>query len=357
MAGGFGTRLRPLSCTRPKILFPILNKPLLQWLFEKIAEGGVGEVILAVNRQTEFQIKQHKLPKNSLKLIFSRDPPGKPLGTGGPIKRAERHLHEDDFLTLNGDIFADIDYTKLLNFHRETGAIATIALYRAEDPSRYGVVELNGDYRIRSFIEKPRVDVASSNLINAGVYAMNRKILEYIPRGRKVSLEKEVFPKLAMQGKLYGYIHNGLWSDIGKIEDYLNINMSLLDVQGCGQKNVECLESVEIKNPVLLGEKSSISLNSVIGPYVILGSNVKIGKNVKIRNSIILSGAAIQENTVIDGAVIGENVRIGRNVEIGRKCVIGDYVVISDGVSLGEGVTVCPGKEVSGDVSPSGCII
>lgn len=156
LAGGFGTRLRPLSCTRPKSLFPILNKPLLEWTFERLAKNNITEAILAVNYQTEAAIKQHRIPRHGIHITYSRDPLGKPLGTGGPLKKAEKHIgHDAPFLILNGDIFADVDYTQLLKMHQEKNATATIALHQVEDPSRYGVAELAKDNRIKRFIEKP----------------------------------------------------------------------------------------------------------------------------------------------------------------------------------------------------------
>ncbi|MEM3536787.1 MAG: nucleotidyltransferase family protein, partial [Candidatus Bathyarchaeia archaeon] len=154
LAGGFGTRLRPLSCTRPKILFPIINKPMLQWTFEKLSKSNIKEVILAVNHQTEAYIKMHKIPKNGLSIRYSRDPFKKPLGTGGPIKKAEKLIgYEESFLVLNGDIFADVNYAEIVKMHRENSAVATIALHTVEDPSRYGVAELTKENRIIRFIE------------------------------------------------------------------------------------------------------------------------------------------------------------------------------------------------------------
>lgn len=308
--------------------------------------SGVDEVIMAVNRQTAFQIKQSKLKKNDIKISYSLDPPGKPLGTGGPIKRAEKILRNDDFLTMNGDIFTDINYAELMKFHKKVGAIATIVLHKVDDPSRYGVAELTDDGRILRFIEKPPAEMAPSNLINAGVYAFNPKIFKYIPKGRKVSMEREVFPKLAEQGALYGYVHDGLWSDIGEVGEYLRINLSILSLYTCDTYTFKHFDNVEVKKPVLIDEKSSIGSSSIVGPKVILGSRVCIGRKVKIRNSVVMPGVEILDNAVIDGSVIGENVKIGRNVKISEKCIIGDYAVIGDNVFLGEGVSICPAKEV-----------
>jgi mannose-1-phosphate guanylyltransferase len=156
LIGGFGTRLRPLTYTRPKALFPIVNKPLLQWTFEKLAKDGVDEVILAVSKLTEFYIKQQHLAKCGLTVKYSNDPPKMPLGTAGPIKKAEKLVgHEEPFLVLNGDLITEISYKEMLQSHMEGKAVATIALHEAEDPSRYGVAELAEDNRIKRFIEKP----------------------------------------------------------------------------------------------------------------------------------------------------------------------------------------------------------
>ena len=134
LAGGFATRLRPLSCARPKTLFPIVNKPLLQWIFERLAQGEVDEAILAVNALTQFYIRQHKPPTHGLKVRFSIDPPKMPLGTAGPIKKAEKLIgHVEPFIVLNGDIFANINYKKLLETHRNSDALATITLCTVED--------------------------------------------------------------------------------------------------------------------------------------------------------------------------------------------------------------------------------
>ena len=230
LAGGLGTRLRPLSCTRPKTLFPIVNKPLLQWIFERLAKNNVEEAILAVNRQTEFYIKQQRIPKCGLSVKYSIDPPKMPLGTAGPIKKAERLIGQSEpFLVLNGDIFADLNYKEILANHRERKALATIALYEVKDPSRYGVAEIAENCRITRFIEKPQKGTAPTNLINAGIYVLSPKVFQYIPQGKAVSMEREVFPKLAEKGELYGHVFKGLWIDIGKPEEYLQTNKILLD--------------------------------------------------------------------------------------------------------------------------------
>lgn len=357
LAGGFGTRLRPLSCVRPKILFPILNKPLLQWTFERLAKNGIDEVILAVNPQTEFFIRKSKIPKYGMKISYSLDPPTKPLGTGGPIKNAYKLIGSEPFLVINGDIFAEINYTEILKIHEEKKAMATLALHKVEEPSRYGVAELAADSRIKGFIEKPPKGTAPTNLINAGVYVLGPEILSLIPEGRKVSLEREVFTKLADEGKLYGYVFDGFWADIGEKEDYLRANKVLLNLFA-KEKRYKIGNKTKAKKPVLFGKDVSIGERSAVGPNVVLGRNVNVGKNVHIKSSVIFPKVIISDFSLINGAIIGEHVVIGKRAKISEGCVIADHAVIGDGVSLARGVSICPAKEVCNSVlTPFKCVL
>lgn len=353
LAGGFGTRLRPLSCTRPKTLFPVVNKPLLQWIFEGLAKNDIEEAILAVNRQTEFYIKQQRVPRCGLSVKYSHDPPKMPLGTGGPIKKAEKLIGQaEPFLVVNGDIFTDLSYKEILERHRERKALATIALYEVHDPSRYGVAEIAEDDRIVTFIEKPPKGAAPSNLINAGVYVLSPTVFQYIPKRRTVSMEREVFPKLVKKGMLYGYVVRGFWIDIGKPEEYLQTNKILLDAFINRQKH-KSAHKFELKNPVALDKGISIGKKSIIGPYAVLGKNVIVGENVQIRDSVIFPDTKIGNFTSINGAIIGEGAIIGKKVRIGKGCIIADQAKVKDNISLAEEAAVCPAKEVSESILKS----
>ncbi len=344
LIGGFGTRLRPLTCTRPKALFPIVNKPLLQWTYEKLAENGVEEVILAVNKLTEFYIRQEHISKCGLKVKYSHDPPKNPLGTAGPVKKAEKLIgHSEPFLVLNGDLITDISYKEMLQSHDERKAVATIALHEAEDPSRYGVVELEKGNLIKRFIEKPPKGTEPTNLINAGVYVLSPTIFNYIPAGRKVSMEREIFPKLAAENALYGHKVSGMWIDIGKPEEYLQTNKMML---GKTERSGLKAGKFEIKNPVAIGKGVSIGENSVIGPCAVLGKKVTVGRNVQIRDSVIFAEARIEDGAIISGALIGEAARIGKKAKVSEGCIIADHASVKDGASLHERVSVCPAKEV-----------
>jgi mannose-1-phosphate guanylyltransferase len=362
LAGGFGTRLRPLSCTRPKLLFPIGTKPSLDWTIEKLAKSGTKEVILAVNYMADSFIQYYK-SKQKPKISFSKDTVvsdkstifPRPLGTGGPIKNAESLIgRKEPFLVLNGDILTNMDYSELMKRHRANKkATATIALYRVADPSRYGVAELAQNNRVIRFVEKPPREKAPSNLINAGIYVLEPEIFDHIPSGKRVSIEREVFPKLAEEGKLYGYSFEGLWIDIGKPEDYLRANKLWLDVEiKTNQigKNVEVDDQVKIKAPSTIDNGTRIGEKSEIGPHVAIGEHVTIGKGVQIKDSIIFPRTVISDYTAISGVIIGEAAIIGSKVKIKDGCLIGDHTMIHDGVTLTQGVTVCPFKEVTESV-------
>lgn len=285
-----------------------------------------------------------------MKIRFSVDPPRMPLGTAGPVKKAERLLgHDEPFMVLNGDILADLSYRELYEAHLKTGALATIALCKVEDPSRYGVAEMTKDNCIRRFIEKPPKGKAPSNLINAGVYVLSPKAFEYIPARKHVSMEREVFPKLADEGKLFGHFTEGLWIDIGKPEEYLQTNKLILD--SLANKLDQPKAGIyQVKKPVAFDKGVSVAENSVIGPYAILGKNVTVGKNVKISNTVVFPHATIGDSAVIDGALIGEGAHIGSQVTLTRGCIIGDYAKIKDNLQLSEASSVCPAKEVAENI-------
>ena len=285
-----------------------------------------------------------------MRIKYSVDPPKTPLGTGGPIKKAEKLIgNSDTFMVLNGDIFADLSYKEILKKHKERGNLATIALHEVKDPSRYGVAKLDKDCRVKEFIEKPAKGTAPTNLINAGIYVLNPKIFQYLPKGKKVSMEREVFPKLVEEGQLYGHIFQGLWMDIGKPKEYLQANKKLLSSLAKTQEPINT-DTFELKNPVAIPKSVHIGAKSIIGPYTVLGKNVTIGKSVHISQSVVLSNTKIDDSATINEAMIGENVSIGKNVKISKDCIIGDHAKIRDTITLAKGTTVCPAKEVSENI-------
>jgi len=294
-----------------------------------------------------------------MKLFHSKEE--EPLGTGGPIKNAEELIgHDEPFLALNGDVLTNFNYSELTKKHIEKNATATIALYRVKDPSRYGVAELTKENRVVRFVEKPPREEAPSNLANAGIYVLDPEIFDYIPSGRPVSIEREVFPKLADEGKLYGHDFEGLWIDIGKPEGYLKANRLLLDTEIKKSrlgKSVRTESAVEIKDPTVVGDKVVIEKKSKVGPYVAIGERAILGKGVRVQNSIVFPGVMISDFTSVKGAIIGEDVIIGSRVKVGHGCMIGDHAVIQNNVTLARGVTVCPSRVVSKSVFAPRCLM
>jgi len=310
LVGGKATRLRPLSLTRPKCLFPLAGKPIIDHILEGLSEAGVTEAIMAVNNLAD-KIEEYLGPeKYGVKLLFNLE--DEPLGTGGPIKLAEKHLQNSSFLVLNGDILSFIDYRELMNRHKEEGCIASITLKQVEDPSRYGVVRFGDKDRVLEFIEKPEKD-APSNWINAGCYALSPEIFEYIPAGRKVSIEREVFSILAPKKQLNGYRYSGKWIDIGVPADYLRADKMLSDTPTVGKGTV-------------------------------------IGENTRISDSIIWDHTRVGNNTVIENTVIGSNCTIGNNVKI-TNSVVADNVRIDDLLVIAKGTKIGPNSHIETSIT------
>jgi NDP-sugar pyrophosphorylase family protein len=359
IAGGFGTRLRPLSCTRPKHLFPIGGKLLLDWTLGSLADAGVREVIFAVNYMSEAFVKRYGKSAYGMKMRYSRE--SKPLGTGGCIKNAEKIIgHDNDFILLNGDIVSNVNYLDLLRCHAKNGGAGTIVLHEVGDPSRYGVVELEERNRIKRFVEKPPPGKAPSRLINAGVYALSPRILGYISSKRQVSIERQVFPLLAQDGELFGYEFKGMWLDIGEPTDFLKGNKLLLNSELKKSQIAETAtidKTAQINRPVAIGDHTGIGGKSTIGPHVMLCENVAIGNGVHIENSVIFPGTIISDFSCIEGAIIGEEVFVGKHVRIIENCLIGDHATIHDGARLSKGVTVCPYREVAKSARVSKCLM
>jgi mannose-1-phosphate guanylyltransferase len=322
---------------------------------ERLAETGVSGVTLAVKYMAEVFMQRYGESKHGVTISYSLEK--RPMRTGGAIKYAEGLIgHEEPFLVLNGDIFTTLNYSALLKKHEETNAVATIALYRVEDPSRYGTVKLAEKSQITEFIEKAPKEKAPSNLINAGVYVLDPEIFSYIPGGRPVSIEHEVFPKLAKEGKLFGYEFKEIWIDIGKPADYLKANRMLLDAEKetCFLgKDAKVEEGAQIIDPVRIDSGVAVGQNSKIGQYAVIGKDVFLGKNVIVENSVVFPEAAILDSASVRGAIIGEGATIGRNAKIMEGCVIGDYVTINDNINIGRDTTVCPSKEVTESVPES----
>ena len=342
LLGGFGTRLRPFTLTTPKPLLPVVNKPFVYYQLSLLKKYNVNEVILGVGYKGEEFKKIFSIAKRmgiKARLSFEK----KPLGTAGAIRNAYRFLKgKEPFLVFNGDILMDFDLEKIINFHEEKkGACVTIGLVKVDNPSAYGLITTDELMKIQKFIEKPKPEEIISDTINAGVYVMNPEVLEEIPKGEKVSVEKETFPTLLGKGKgMYGYIHYGYWIDVGTVNKFKKVNFDLLDgkVQ-LGYKptgdNVEAekpffvYENVKVDGKLVVGKNTVIEKGTEIKGNVIVGADAYIGKGSFLKDSIIFEGALIKEKTHITNSIIGKGVFIGKNCEL-KDIALADKSIVYD---------------------------
>ncbi len=308
LTGGFGTRLRPLTYTRAKSLLPILNKPMIIHLID-LLPSEVDKVILAVNYRKD-QIEEYFNEHNYGKEIIVNDEKT-PLGTGGATKFAEKHI-TGRFLVLNSDIICSLNLGKMINFHKKNNSAATISLWPVKNVSEFGVADFQKGGKIIDFVEKPKPEDAPSNLINAGAYCLEPLVLDYIEKGRLVSMEKEIFPQIINDtDRFYGFKFQGYWMDIGRISSFLEVNRFLLDLKKLDFcKGVNC-----IINGVL--KKSTI------------GDNVIIGKNSDIKETIVFDNAKIGDNVILSNCIIGENSEINDGCKL-KYIVIGDNEKLKD---------------------------
>jgi mannose-1-phosphate guanylyltransferase len=317
LAGGFGTRLRPLTYTRAKSLLPILNKPMIIHLIDSLP-SEVDKVILAVNYRKD-QIEEYFSKNNCGKEIIINNEKT-PLGTGGATKFAEKHI-TDRFFVLNSDIICSINLDKMINFHKKNNSVTTISLWPVDNVSEFGVADVKDDGNIIRFVEKPKPKNAPSNLINAGAYLLEPEILDYIETGRLVSMEKEIFPKIIKKtSRFYGFKFDGYWMDIGRISSYLLVNKFLLE-----NKKLDVFKGINCKiNGVL--KKSSIGNNVYIGNNTDINESI-VFDNVKIGNNVLLSYCVIGENSEINEGCKLKNVVIGDNEKIKEKTILENTLI------------------------------
>jgi mannose-1-phosphate guanylyltransferase len=308
LAGGFGTRLRPLTYTRAKSLLPILNKPMIAHLIE-LLPAKVDKIVLAVNYRKD-QIENYFKNNDFDKEIIVNDEP-KPLGTGGAVKFAEKHI-TGRFLVLNSDIICSLDLNEMISFHEKNNAVSTISLWPVDNVSEFGVGDVKENGKIVGFVEKPQPEDAPSNLINAGAYCLEPMILDYIDTGRLVSMEKEIFPQIIRDtDRFYGFEFHGHWMDIGRISSYLDVHSFLLR-----EKN---LDNFKGKNCEIFGKMS----NSCIG------DTVHIGKNSSLDSVVVYDNAIIGDNVRLSYCVVGENCKISDSSNL-KNTVIGDNEKITE---------------------------
>jgi mannose-1-phosphate guanylyltransferase len=324
LVGGAGTRLRPLTNNTVKAMVPVLNKPFIQYVIEHLKKHNIDTFVLAMGYKPD-SIKSYfdfnSVPDTT--MVYSVEP--EPLGTAGAVKYAEQYINNNEpFFVLNGDIFTDMNLTDMLTFHRERHAKATISLTPVDDPTRFGVVEIDTHQRAKRFVEKPDPREVTSNLINAGVYILEQDILERIPYGKWSMFERDVFPRLIEDGEpVYGYPAHTYWIDMGTPDKYMQLNFDLL----CGR-----CPSLELQMEDTITERQSYIPSDAIqeGP-VYIDSGCKIGKNVILKGPLTIGpNCTIGDSAAVEKSIIWHNVSIGNHALIKNSIVLNDNTVASN---------------------------
>jgi len=353
LVGGFGTRLRPLTLSVPKPVVDFANKPSVIHQIEALVEAGVDEVILAVNYQPEQMSQCMSLweKKLGVKISYSRETT--PLGTAGPLALARDLLNDGKpFFVLNSDVICTFPLKELLSYHLSHGGEGTIMVTKVDEPSKYGVVVSNDHGKIEKFVEKPKVFVG--NRINAGIYIFNPSILDRIEL-RPTSIEKEIFPKIAAEGKLFCMTLEGFWMDIGQPKDFLT-GLSLYLASLEERRPLELASGEGIIGPVLIDPSAKIGKGCFIGPNVSIGPNCVIGNGVRLQNSALLEGVEIGDNSWVNKSIIGWKSSIGKWSRIDNISVLGEDVQVMDELFI-NGAKVLPHKGVTESIPIEGTII
>lgn len=314
LAGGLGTRLRPLTYEMPKPLVPLLGKPLVNHIIDPLP-AEVDTVILAVSYMREALDAYFSTHDVGRKVILVNEE--QPLGTGGAIKNVSHYL-DDTFIAFNGDVVCSVDLNDMLRYHRAHGGIGTMALWQVEDPSAFGVVGRDIRGRITAFQEKPPKGEAISSSINAGVYIFEKEMLDHIPSG-VVSIERQVFPNVLGHG-LHGYEFKGYWVDCGTRENILTAQRTLLDLGG-GKVSPELIRE---DDTALVGTNMVMRAHlrgCRVGPHAYIEDDVLVSKGAEVSESMVLRGALIEEGAQVHGSIIGPGCVVAKG-EIVRDRVL-----------------------------------
>ncbi|MFA7341981.1 MAG: NDP-sugar synthase [Candidatus Methanomethylophilaceae archaeon] len=330
MVGGKGTRLRPLTDHRPKPLLSVLGVPCVEYVIRRLVESGVQEIIMACGYKSEDMVRSiGDGSRFGISIDFSYE--DQPAGTAGSVKLLEDRLN-DTFLVASGDVLADVDLVAMGETHRENDAAATMALTTVDKPTEFGIVGLDREGRIERFLEKPSPEEVFSNLINAGIYILEREVMDRVPSGQFYDFSRNLFPDLMSQGaRLQGHVLQGFWKDIGRPADLLQANLYMASLHGDGdgrERSTLTSSNVDVSSAVLPGCRihgSSIECSVIERNAVITDS--------KVTRSLLLSDVVVGRNSCIIDSIIGNGCRIGESVRI-QGCVIADGISVGDGEEM-----------------------
>ncbi|MDX6542506.1 MAG: mannose-phosphate guanylyltransferase / phosphomannomutase [Gaiellaceae bacterium] len=357
MAGGEGTRLRPLTSNQPKPMVPVVGKPCMEHIIELLQRHGLEDVVVTVAFLPQA-IRSYFGDGESMGLNIEYSVEESPLGTAGSVRLAAGKL-DDTFLVISGDALCDVDLTKLVEFHKEREASVTIGLKSVENPLEFGIVVTDSEGRVERFLEKPSWGQVFSDTINTGIYVLEPEVLNHVPTDRPYDFSKELFPLLLEMGRpIYGLPLEGYWQDIGDLDQYRQANFDALDgsvelsIPGVRLRgNVFAGEGVEfdldaVEGPAYIGNYCRIAPEATVAPYSVLGNSVTLRDGARTSRAVIDSSTHIGTSSIVEGAVIGRNCNLRAHVRIHEGVAIGDEVTIGSEAVVMPGVRIYPYKEV-----------
>jgi NDP-sugar pyrophosphorylase family protein len=353
LVGGEGTRLRPITFLNPKPMLPLVNKPFMENFILWLRSHKIKDIIFSTGYLPEI-FKNYFGDGSSLGLRLTYVREESPLGTCGGVKNVEKYLGTGHFMVFNGDILSSMDLTKMAAFHKSKKADITIALTTIEDPTSYGSVTVDAEGRVKQFLEKPSQDEITTNLINAGFYIINPHMMKLVPESVKYSFERGLFPMALNEGyKMYGYISNSYWLDVGTPQKYLTAHYDILNKKVSFKfPYKEVLENIYIgkdskyskdnfvSGPVVIGKRTHIEKGARIMPLTVIGDDCMISEGNEISESIIFNNCKIGKGCLVKKSIISNNVEIDRNVSIEDFSVIGDNSRIGENNILKNGVKI-----------------
>lgn len=353
LAGGEGTRLRPLTFLNPKPMLPLVNRPFMENFILWLKSHKIEDIIFSTGYLPEIFINYFgDGSRFGVKITCVKEK--KPLGTCGGVKNVEKYLDNNRFMVFNGDILSSLDLTGMMAFHKEKKADITISLTPVEDPTSYGLVPIDNESRVMQFLEKPDKDETVTNLVNAGTYVIEPHIMELVPEGKKYSFERELFPGVLDEGyRIFGYVSDSYWLDVGTPKKYLMAHRDILNKKiNFKFPGKEAMEDIYIgkgtkyfkKNfisgPSVIGEKTEIEENARIMPLTVIGDSCHVSEGTEISGSVIFNNCKIGKNCFIRKSVISNNVEIGDNVIIDGYSVVGDNSRIGKNNILKSGIKI-----------------
>jgi mannose-1-phosphate guanylyltransferase len=356
LVGGEGTRLRPLTARTPKPMLPLAGRPLLAYTFDHLRRHGVERAVLSCG-YLPTQLEDHfGGESDGLALEYRVEP--EPLGTGGAIRFGAQGA-EETFLALNGDSLRAADLDALVAFHRDRGARATILLTPVPDPTRYGLVRLADGGRVSGFLEKPRPEEIDTDLINAGLYVLEPDVLDLVPPGRAVSIEREVFPRLVEEGTLHGLALPGYWLDVGTPESYLQAHRDVLERNvdtGVGEAlgadyvsvdpSARVSPAARLVPPVLVGPGAVVEAGARVGSLAAIGAAATVGEGAIVEDAVVGAAASVGAGAHVQSSLVGEEALVGAECDVRGLAVVGPGATVGEGNMLDHGLRVGAGETI-----------